>query len=101
MSAEPVRRKVTILSPHGFHLRPIRLFVELAGRFQSDVHVMKEGGERINGRSALNLLGLGAQQGTELIIEVCGPDQSEALEALSNLLAAYRAEEDEEEEATA
>lgn len=94
MTAEPVRRKVTIVNPQGFHLRPIQVFVEQAGRFQSDIYVMKEGGERINGKSALGLLGLAAEQGTELIVEVCGPDQSEALEALTELLANLRTEEE-------
>src|SRR5437867_45267 len=95
MNAEPVRRKVTITNPQGLHLRPIQVFVELAGRFQSEVIVHKEGGERINGKSPLGLLGLGAEQGTELTLEVSGPDQDQAIEALTELLANVRAQEEE------
>lgn len=95
MTAEPVRRKVTITNPQGLHLRPIQMFVEVAGKFQSNVYVMKEGGERINGKSPLGLLGLGAEQGTELILEVSGPDQDAALEALADLIVNVRAQEDE------
>ena len=95
MNAEPVRRQVTITNPQGLHLRPIQVFVELAGRFQSDVYVMKEGGERINGKSALSLLGLAAEQGTELMVEVSGADQNEAIEALAGFLANLRTQEEE------
>ena len=94
MNGEPLRRKVTITNLQGLHLRPITAFVELAVRFQSSVFVHKEGQERINGKSALGLLGLGAEQGTELTLEVSGPDQQEAMEALVAFLSNLAAEED-------
>jgi phosphotransferase system HPr (HPr) family protein len=94
MSGEPLRRKITITNLQGLHLRPITSFVELANRYQSSVHVQKEGQERISGKSALNLLGLGAEQGTELTLETCGPDQEEAMAALVAFLNGLAALED-------
>jgi phosphocarrier protein HPr len=96
MSGEPLRRKVKVTNPQGLHMRPITKFVELAGRYQSCVYVYKEESQRINGKSAISLLGLAAEQGTELFVEVCGPDQEAALEALANLLATWSTEENEE-----
>ncbi len=40
----------------------------------------------MDGKSPWGLLSLGAEQGTELTLEVCGPDQKEALEALVGFL---------------
>ena len=94
MNGQPLRRQVTIRNPQGLHVRPIAAFVGLAGQFQSRVAVFKEGRvEPVDGKSALNLMTLGAEQGTELILEVCGPDQLAALEALVQLLAKWDKEE--------
>ena len=86
MTGEPLQRKIVITNTQGLHMRPITAFVEMAGRFQSSVFILKKGSERINGKSPLGLLGLGAEKGTELILEVAGPDQQEALNALEGLL---------------
>lgn len=81
-----VRRKVVITSPHGLHLRPIRAFVELAGNYQGDVVVCK-GDQKVNGKSAIHLLGLEALPGTELTLDVTGPNACQAIEALAEALA--------------
>ncbi|MCS7044849.1 MAG: HPr family phosphocarrier protein [Gemmataceae bacterium] len=86
MSQEPLRRTVTIASPHGLHLRPIQAFVELANKFQSDVTV-SNAKERVNGKSGFGLMTLAAEQGSQLTLEVSGPDASEAIEALAAVLA--------------
>lgn len=88
MNGEPLRRLVTIVNPQGLHIRPISDFVKLASQFQSRVTVFKkDGNEPIDGRSPIGLLTLAAEQGTELTLEVSGPDQEAALEALVRLLA--------------
>jgi multiphosphoryl transfer protein len=94
MNGEPLRRTVIISNAQGLHMRPITTFVELAGKFQSGVTVIK-GAERFNGKSPLSLLGLGADKGTELIVEVSGPDQEQALEALAGFLEGLTEAEDE------
>ena len=93
MNGEPIRRSVIIANPQGLHMRPITAFVELATTFQSEVIVLK-GNERFNGKSPLSLLGLGAEKGTELTIEVGGPDQQQALEALAQFLERLAEQED-------
>jgi phosphotransferase system HPr (HPr) family protein len=87
MNGETLRRPVTITNPQGFHMRPATAFAQLAGQFQSTVTVCK-GDQRINGKSPLELMFLGADQGTELVLEVSGSDAKAAVEALAELLAA-------------
>jgi phosphotransferase system HPr (HPr) family protein len=86
MTGDSLRRSVTITNPQGLHMRPLQAFVEAASRFQSSVFVAKEGGDRVNGKSLLNLLTLGAEQGTVVHLEVSGPDSREALGALVEVL---------------
>ena len=78
-------RNVIITSPHGLHLRPIRAFVELANQYQCEVSVCK-GSLRVNGKSAIHLLGLEALPGTELLLEVTGTDDARAIDALAEAL---------------
>jgi phosphocarrier protein len=82
----PLRRKVTITNPQGLHLRPMRAFVELAGQYHSQVRLQRDQQEFVDGKSMLSLMLLAADQGTELTIEVEGPDAAPALEALAELL---------------
>jgi phosphotransferase system HPr (HPr) family protein len=86
MNGDTLRCKVTITNPQGFHMRPMAAFVELARTFQSSVFVLKAN-ERVDGKSPIGLLTLGAEQGTELTLEVSGPDEQDALDALAALLA--------------
>jgi len=94
MNGKTRRRTVTITNPQGLHMRPITAFVEMASRFQSQVYLSKEPGQRINGKSPLALLGLAAEQGTELTLETTGPDEEAALDALGEFLANVRTEEE-------
>jgi phosphocarrier protein HPr len=86
MTHDSLRQSVTITNPSGLHMRPAQDFVEAAGRFQSSVLIAREGGERVNGKSMLNLLSLAAEQGTIVHIEVAGPDCQEALGVLVEVL---------------
>jgi phosphocarrier protein len=99
MNGEPLVAKVTISNAQGLHMRPMQAFVTLASRFQSTVHVSKHDDQRVDGKSPWGLLSLGAEQGTELTLEVCGPDQKEALDALVEFLKRL-IEEDEQEQAS-
>jgi phosphotransferase system HPr (HPr) family protein len=93
MNGEPLRRTFTVQNPQGLHMRPITAFVEVANKFKSDVFLAKEGDSKINGKSPLGLLGLAAEQGTQLTLEVNGPDAAEALAALLDVLAKSSSEE--------
>lgn len=87
MNGESQQRKVVITNPQGFHMRPASAFAQLAGQYQSAVTVYKDG-QAINGKSPLELMFLGAEQGTELLLEVSGPDARVAIDALAELMSA-------------
>ncbi len=80
------RRQYVVSNPSGLHMRPLQAFVEQASRFQSNVQVGRKNGEMLNGKSMIHLLGLGADQGTEIVVEVSGPDADAAIEALFEAL---------------
>lgn len=88
MNGETHQCKVTITNPNGFHMRPAATFAELAGQFQSSIIVFKDKDQRINGKNIMELLLLAAEPGTELTLEVAGPDASAAMQVLAQLLAA-------------
>jgi phosphotransferase system HPr (HPr) family protein len=92
MSGEILQRKVTITNPHGFHMRPATLFAQTAGRFQSTVVILCDD-KRINGKSPLELMFLAAERGTELTLEVSGPDAEAAIEPLVKILEAPSADD--------
>jgi phosphocarrier protein HPr len=92
MNGQILQRKVTVQDPLGFHMRPLTVFAQRAGQFQSTVTVAKDD-QRVNGKSPLELMLLAAQQGTELVLEVCGADAQEAIDILAELLAAPAVEE--------
>ena|SRR3990172_3325489 len=85
MTDTPETRRVTISAPNGLHIRSAALFVDLARRFASSIHVVK-GQQRVDGKSALDLLTLAAEHGTEVVLEAEGGDAEAALDALEKLI---------------
>ena len=85
MNGAPMQRRVLVANPQGLHMRPSAAFVELAGRFESNVTVTLNGNS-VNGKSIWDLLTLAAEVGSELTLEADGPDAPVALEALSVLI---------------
>jgi len=59
--------------------------VKIAGRFQAEVHVAKDGLE-VNGKSIMGVLMLAAERGSELVIRGEGPDAVEAVETLRSFV---------------
>jgi phosphocarrier protein HPr len=88
-------RRVTIANALGLHLRAAAQFVCLAQQFRADVRVHLDGKEA-NGKSILDLTTLAAACGTRLDLEARGPDATEALSALCELIESRFHEETEE-----
>ena len=85
MDSEKSCQTVVISNPQGFHARPAYLFAEMASKYDCRVEIVKDG-ERVDGTSILEIITLGAAQGTELSIETVGPDSANALVALARLV---------------
>ncbi len=85
MSSPVVNREVLIQKRLGLHARASAQFVRTAGRFQAEVTV-EVGSHRVNGKSIMGLLLLAAAQGTTLKLCAAGPDGTEAIQALAELV---------------
>lgn len=85
MSEQSAERTVVVVNTQGFHARPAHLFVKMAMTFKSKVQIHK-GNQVIDGKSILDLLTLGAGNGTHLKLKAIGPDAAELVEALAQLV---------------
>ena len=66
-----IEKELTVVNKKGMHARPAALFVSLAEKFDVAVTLAK-GGEKVDGRSIMEILMLGAVEGTVLKITVEG-----------------------------
>ncbi len=79
-----IERVVVIKNRAGIHARPAALIVKTAGNFDSRIFLEKDG-EKINGKSIMGIITLGAIYNTTIKIIADGKDEEEAVEALSSL----------------
>lgn len=56
-----------------------------AGAFASEVYIVK-GDQRANGKSIMNLLAMQVGKGDEILLEVNGEDEREAMECLASII---------------
>jgi phosphocarrier protein HPr len=80
-----VSRVIVIRNEQGLHARPAEMFARRAMQFKARIELVHEG-RRIEAKSIINLLTLGATQGTQLVLEADGEDADQACEALSRLV---------------
>lgn len=69
----------------GLHLRAAGEFVKVAAQFASEVTVFN-GDRWANGKSILGLASLAAARGSEIRVQIEGPDEGEARIALERLI---------------
>lgn len=79
------QRTVTVAAEVGLHARPAALFVQAAAKAAGEVTVAKAGGDPVNAKSILAVLGLDVRHGQE--ITVTGDDEA-VLDALVDLAGA-------------
>jgi len=80
-----VRRTVTIPNPSGLHARPCHALASTALGYASTLEVCC-GGRSVNGKSILELMTLGAAQGSVLEIVGRGADAAALIEDLARLV---------------
>jgi phosphocarrier protein len=79
------RREVTISNRLGLHARAAAKLVSVCMRYTSHVMVFANG-RRAEGRRMIALLLLSAAMGAKVAIEVSGPDEVQAVEAVARLI---------------
>jgi phosphocarrier protein len=80
------RRTLTIVNQRGLHARAAAKFVKCAEAFNAEVTVTR-GDITASGVSIMGLMMLAAAPGCEIDVAASGPQGSEALEALTRLVA--------------
>jgi multiphosphoryl transfer protein len=82
------RATIPVLNEIGLHARPAALVVSLAGRFDADLRLAKDGGPGpVSARSLTGLMTLMARKGDQLLATASGPQAGEAVAALEELAA--------------
>jgi phosphocarrier protein HPr len=76
----------TIANQRGLHARAAAKFVKMAGNFQAEITVIKDG-IRVSARSIMGLMMLAATRGTTIKICGSGADAPSAVAALTDLVA--------------
>jgi phosphocarrier protein len=80
-----VTRDVAIVNALGLHARAAARFVQIAGRFQAQVHLTRDG-RTVDGKSIMGILLLAAACGAVVTIEAEGPDAAAAVDELAALV---------------
>jgi phosphocarrier protein len=85
---QSVTSTLTIGNRLGLHARPAMAFVDIANRFDSAITVRKsDSSEIVDGKSIMQMLMLAATQGTQLELQITGPDAQQLADALHALAA--------------
>ena len=80
-----IRSTATISNKLGLHARASAKFTKLAGSFQCEVH-MSRNGRRINAKSIMGVMMLAAGLGSDVELETDGSDEQAAMQALLALI---------------
>jgi phosphocarrier protein HPr len=80
-----IRSTITISNKLGLHARASAKLTKLAGSFQSEVFLSRNG-RRINAKSIMGVMMLAAGLGSEVEIETDGADEQAAMDALLALI---------------
>lgn len=79
------RKTFIVRNKQGLHARPAAMFVQVANKFESKITIIRDE-ERVNGKSIMGILMLGAEQGCEITIEADGKDAELALAELEKIV---------------
>jgi phosphocarrier protein len=89
-----IERKITITNRAGIHARPAAMLVQATKNFTSSLYFEKDG-DRINAKSIMGILTLGAAYGTELKIIAEGEDKNDEAMAVEAIVRLFESNFDE------
>lgn len=91
--ADRIVRDLVIVNRKGLHARATAKFVQCCERYEAEITVSKCG-DTVGGSSIMGILTLGAARGATITVTASGPQASEAIEALAQLVANRFGEEE-------
>lgn len=80
-----ISRDVTIKNNAGLHARPATFFIQKANSYASSIWIQKDD-RRISAKSLLGVLSMGITGGMTITLIADGPDETEALNGLEELV---------------
>jgi len=78
-------KTIQVKNKYGLHARPAALIVTTASKYQSEFFISKDG-VRVNGKSIMGVMMLAAEMGSELTLELDGPDEVQAMEDIIGVI---------------
>ena len=79
-------RQVKIVNKLGIHARPAAEIVKTAGKFKSNVIIVRDDLE-VNAKSIMGVMMLAAENGATIVLRATGDDAEAALDALTTVIA--------------
>ena len=80
-----LQQDVEIINKLGLHARASAKLSQAASQFQSEIF-LERNGNRVNAKSIMGVMMLAASKGSTIRIEDAGPDEAEAMAALTALI---------------
>ena len=80
-----LQQDVEIINKLGLHARASAKLSQTANQFKSEVHLGRNG-NKVNAKSIMGVMMLAAANGTTIAIEIDGPDEADAMQAVLALI---------------
>ncbi len=80
-----IRKEIVVKNKQGLHARPAAMFIQIVSKYNANV-VLQKDKERVNGRSIMGILTLGAEENSKLIVEADGDDAQDVINEIEKLL---------------
>lgn len=78
-------KEFCIANEHGLHARPASLFCHIAQKYESDIKVFCNN-IKADGKSVISILILAVYPGLNIQVQIDGPDEEAAMDALTQLI---------------
>ncbi|MCL2175092.1 MAG: HPr family phosphocarrier protein [Treponema sp.] len=79
-----IEKKIKVVNRAGIHARPSAILVQATKNFKSNIFLVK-GEYKINAKSIMGIITLGAGYGSELTLIADGEDEEHAVEVLEKI----------------
>lgn len=83
-----IKQEIEIINKLGLHARASSKLTQTASQFASDIWIEKNN-RKVNAKSIMGVMMLAAAQGSSVLLEASGTDETEAIAALRELINDY------------
>lgn len=79
-----IRKEIKLSNPKGIHARPSALIVKSGQKYKSNITIEKDG-QLANAANIMEIIALGAQFGSQLVLTAQGEDEEAAMTELIDI----------------